>query len=323
MDRVRRLFGSSSSSSSYKAATEDELNLAEQLKPSGTPPASNFVVDETDENRYHTDENITTPIIGHANLADSTGRGTNNVRLTAPRTSVWVILFLFVVFCILSVTTGIRCSLEPTCRVHYVLSGPNVTLTTVPGSTFPPVVLSVMQRFPTVGVLVTNPATSTLAVTALNVLVTIQFLLTVNISIMVKTYTIVTFLGMSIACIGIYVTLYLALILPEWFMAICPLAGIVLWGLFALYGLRKFYHDFRSKLPLKLSLFSLSGYTVSFVLYVAFSAVSYEQVPLKDVAVFSCELGMLLFCLFFVLTMVFHSRRVSYRIQVKEGYTVI
>jgi hypothetical protein len=173
------------------------------------------------------------------------------------------------------------------------------------------------------GTFLNSSRTSPLAITALDALLAAHFVVTVNTGMLVKDYAILSPIGMWLSAVGFYAMLYVSLILPEWYIAITPILCLIAWGISAIYGLGFFYryHPTRKLYFATIAVFVL--FVLPALLYVSFSAVPYEQVPRKDVAIFVCELFMLVFYLLFVLLLVFHTRRVSYVVEIKKGYTIV
>lgn len=287
---------------------ETELNLAANLKPAGVSPlalesdaTSDFItmddLRETEQTRF---DQMETNDVGEMTSSSAFGTGrvdnTTSLHRTRPRSSWWLLLLLFAIFVVLAVTTGILCVLDETCRVHDV---------------------------PSMGLLLNNSSTDTLAVTALNTLIAMHFLLTANTGVLVKDYSIVAPLGMAVTAIGLYVMLYVSLIVPYWYIAIVPILCMVAWCAFAIYGLGFFYRVHPTKKLYYATVGAFILFAIPACLYASFSAIPYELVPAKDVAIFVCELAILVAGLIFVLLLVFHTRRVSYAIEIRKGYTII
>lgn len=179
-----------------------------------------------------------------------------------------------------------------------------------------------LHAIPSVGTMINTTATSPLAVTALNTLIGIHLLLTINTCILIRDeISVVAAISLLTVSALLYVMLYVALILPRWYIALTPIILLGTWQSIVTYGLYKFYRAYPSKKPYYASLVLLILFIVPAILYIAFSAVVYAQVPHKDVAVLVCELSMLISCCGFILVLAFHTRRVSYSTEVRKGYT--
>lgn len=231
------------------------------------------------------------------------------------RSSLWILFFLFTLFVILVISTGIRCATDSVTTVTLFVNGTNVTVVNgVPCNIY---------TIPSVGAMITSSTTGPLAVTALNLLLAIHWLLTLNTYILIKNNAILTALGMLLSALGLYVMLYVALISPMWYMALTPIVLLGVWCTFSTYGLYRFYRVYPTRKLLFFSFVCWVFYIVPAILYIAFSAVDYGQVSGKDIAVLVCELSMLLSCCGYIVVLAFHTRRVKYRTEVQKGYEII
>ncbi len=282
---------------------EDELNLAVNLKPPGTPPMA-ISADNVGRSDSKYDQMADNDFI---NIGDHE-EGTTNVYRSKFRSSWWILLFLFIIFVVLAVSAGVRCGVDPECRIHEIITDSNSTL---------------VVGIPSLGRLLDHTATDTLTVTGVNVLMGMHFLLTINTGLLVKDHTWLAPLGLFISSSGVYVMTYVSLLVPHWYIAIIPILCMIVWCAFVVYGLGLFYRPFPKKKIYYATVIAFILFAIPAALYAAFSAVEYYQVPGKDVAVFVCELAILISFLFFILLLVYHTRRVSYGTQIERGYTII
>lgn len=255
-----------------------------------TDVSSAFSIDDDDEIANVTDQSTT-----------SSSVNMNVVHLVRgkSRSSLWVLLFLLTVFAVLVVSVTIRCATDGSS------GGCNN-----------------IHDIPSVGTMVNATSTGPLAVTALNTLVAIHFLLTINTFMLIVDGSVGAAVAMGVNSIALYVMLYVALISPKWYMALTPILLLGSWCSLATYGLYKYYRRHPTRKPFYISLVFLVLYLVPAILYVAFSAVPYAEVPHKDIAVLVCELSMLISCCGFVLVLAYHTRRVSYATEVRKGYHI-
>jgi hypothetical protein len=269
---------------------EEDLNLAHQLKPNYTGPLASAAESAQQPPTYDQMAELDSRADGDRN------DNTTSIHRSRGRSSWWFVLFFVGVFVVLASTAGIVCALDHVCSIHEV---------------------------PSLGTFLNSSSTSPLAITALNALLATHFVITVNTGMLVKDYSLVSQIFMWISAIGFYAMLYVSLIVLEWYIAITPIACLVVWGAAANFGLARFYraHPTRKLYFATLIVFGL--FVIPALLYIAFSAVPDPMLPHKQVAIFVCELNMLVFYLLFVLLLVYHTRRVSYVVEVKKGYVII
>jgi len=213
-----------------------------------------------------------------------------------PKHIHWIIVLLIAVFVVLAITVGIRCSMTHACHVHEV---------------------------PSVALLLNSTETSLLTVTGLNTLIAMHAVLTGSTSYMIKDNSCMAAAGMIMSAIALYVMIYFALIFTQWYIGLVPIVCMILWCITVVHGLHRFYMTHPTRKLFFLSLFLCIVFSVSSVLYIAFSAVPYELVPGKDIAIFVCELSLVVTCLLFALVLIFHIRRLSYILQVKKSYHTV
>ena len=270
---------------------DDEVDagtLQERTKPPQTPPLSSSSSMGGDAFEFEGSDVASDT----AQLDRSKARG-----------SWWVLVILFFIFAVLVTTAGVRCGLDPECTIH-----------SLTGNFTTP---------PTLGTFLAHESTDTLAVSALNTLVAMHLVLTANLGFLLKQHTVVAPLGMAVAAVGMYVMLYVSLLVPRWYVAIVPICCMVVWSGLAVYGLGLFYRLHPRKRLYYGTVVSEVLFVVPALLYVSFSAVPYHLLPGKDVAIFVCELSGLISLVAFVLLLIVHTRRVSYILQVQRGYVIL
>jgi hypothetical protein len=236
---------------------------------------------------------------------------TEEVQRTQARSSWWIMAALFAIFLILCTTTGIRCANSIDCVIVDKVQpcGPNANCT--------------VYQIPSLGTLLNNNETSALAISALDTLVVMHVLLTVNVSFMVKQYSILAVAFMLVAVVAMYVLFYVSLILGQWYISICPMIALAVWCASVVYGLRRYYHRQPSKPLFWTSAGSLVVFVLGVLLYIAFSPVPYPMLPSKDIAILSSQLAMAVSCVVFVVTVAFHTRCVSYEAVVERSFTTV
>lgn len=180
-----------------------------------------------------------------------------------------------------------------------------------------------INNIPTLGAILADPAASPLAISAINALIAIHILLTINTVILVKGSSLGAAFGMILSAVLLYVMLYVSFIHPQWYIAITPILILGLWGLLATYGLFRYHYGHPTKRMFYMAVVFISSYVIPAILYVAFSAVPYANVPMKDVAVLVCELVMLGSFAGFVCILAYYTRLVSYAVEVRKGYTMV
>jgi len=255
-----------------------------------------------------------------------------SVHTTEPRSSWWIMAGLMATFGLLCVTTGIRCVNSENCVLvdEVVACGTNLTCAvyqawvTFPLAWFPPVIPeAVYDQIPSLGTLLNNNETSALAISALDTLVVMHVLLTVNVSLMVRQYSILPVIFMMIAVVAMYVLFYVSLILGRWYISICPMIALALWCISVVYGLRRYYHRQPSKPLFWISVGSLCIFVLGVLLYISFSPIPYDTLPNKDAAILSAQLAMAVSCVVFVITVAFHTRCVSYTAVIERSFTTV
>jgi hypothetical protein len=243
----------------------------------------------------------------------ATGRDEHvvSVHRTDARSSWWVMASLFAVFTVLCITTGIRCANSDSCVLidEVVPCGTNLTC--------------VVYQIPSLGTLLNNNQTSALAISALDTLVVMHVLLTINVSLMVRQYSMVPVIVMLLTVVAMYVMFYVSLILGAWYISICPMISLALWCASVVYGLKKYYHRQPSKPLFWISVGSLVVFALGVLLYIAFSPIPYDVLPGKDAAILSAQIGMAVSCVIFVVTVAFHTRCVSYEAVVERSFTTL
>jgi len=242
----------------------------------------------------------------------SVGRdNTEQIDRTSFTSSWWVLAVLLAIFAILCITTGIRCANAESCAIIDEVRPCEGNVTCI------------VYQIPSLGTLLNNNATATLAVSALDTLVAMHVLLTINVSLMVRQYSWLPVALMLLSVVAMYVFLYVSLIVAQWYIAICAMASLAVWFASVSYGLRRYYSRQSSKPLLILSLASMVAYILSMLVYTAFSPVPYGLVSGKDVAILCAQLGMAVCCIVFVVALAFHTRCVSYAVVVERTFVVI
>ena len=288
--------------------------------------------------------------------------GTDNVHRHRARSSLWILLFLLAISTVLWISTGVRyatsgnprCVCPPplapiivsndTCTLPVsttatttsqvattttTSSSTTTTTTTEPGNGTVQIVRTMgetnmnIPSIPTLGAILADPAASPLAISAINALIALHLLLTINTVILVKGSSLGAAFGMILAAVLLYVMLYVSFIHPQWYIAVTPLIILGLWGLLATYGLFRYHYGHPTKRMFYIAVVFISSYVIPAILYVAFSAVPYANVPMKDVAVLVCELVMLVSFAGFSCVLAYYTRLVSYAVEVRKGYTMV
>ena len=168
--------------------------------------------------------------------------------------------------------------------------------------------------------LLNNNETSALAVSALDTLVVMHVLLTINVSFMVRQYTLLPVAVMLLAVVAMYVFFYISLIMGQWYISICPMLALALWCASVCYGLYRYYQRQPSKHLFWVSVANTVAFLVAVLLYIAFSPIPYELVPGKDMAILGAQLGMAVSCVVFVISVAFHTRCVSYEAVIERTF---
>lgn len=286
--------------------------------------------------------------------------GTDNIHRHRARSSLWILLFLLAISAVLWISTGVRyaTSGNPRCVCPpIIVSNDTCTLpastttttsqaattttttsssstttaatTTEPGNGTVQIIRTMgetnmnIPSIPTLGAILADPAASPLAISAINALIAVHILLTINTVILVKESSLGAAFGMILSAVLLYVMLYVSFIHPQWYIAVTPLIILGLWGLLATYGLFRYHYGHPTKRVFYMAVVFISSYVIPVILYVAFSAVPYANVPMKDVAVLVCELVMLGSFAGFVCILAYYTRLVSYAVEVRKGYTMV
>ena len=242
----------------------------------------------------------------------TTGRdGTEQATQTGDISSWRILSFLFAIFVILCMTTGIRCAASDDCAILDEVRpcGNNLTCS--------------IYQVPSLGTLLNNNATSTLAVSAMNTLVVTHILLTINVSLMIRLYSWLPVAIMLLAVVAMYIFFYVSLIVAQWYISICAMIALAVWCASACYGLRRYYLRQPSKPLFWVSVASLTVYVLAMLLYIAFSPIPYDLVGGRDVVILCAQLGMAVSCVIFVIALAFHTRCVSYAAIVERSFVVI
>jgi len=232
---------------------------------------------------------------------DDSTRGAHNIDTTSVKRSKrfkpYVIMaVLMIVFIALAVTAGIRCSMKHECSIHEV---------------------------PSVALLLNSTETNLVTSAGLYTLISIHLVLTGTTSYMVYDRSRLSVFSMFLAAGVMYVMVFVALNVPQWYISLVPLMCMTLWEFSAILGLWKFYRDYPTKRLVKISFVLALIVFVCNVLYIAFSAVPYEFVPGKNVAIFVMELCIVIFNLTFVAILIAHTSRVAFRMEVDKGYNTV
>jgi len=178
-------------------------------------------------------------------------------------------------------------------------------------------------RLPSLGTLLNDNATSPLAMSALNVLVAMHLIITINTSIMVRDYSPLALLIMFVMLVALYVTLYVSFIAARWYVSIVPVLCLALWCSVVTYGLFQYYRRMPSKPLFWVSLGANVAFALAALIYIGFSPVPYSLVPGRDVVILVAQLVMALSCVVFVVSVAFHTRCVSYLAQVSRTYIIL
>jgi|WetSurMetagenome_2_1015567.scaffolds.fasta_scaffold01048_9 hypothetical protein len=236
--------------------------------------------------------------------------GTIQVTRTRDISSWKILVAMFFVFVVLCLTTGIRCATDDSCAIvdEVKTCGGSANLTCT------------VYQVPSLGTLLNNGATSTLSVVALSVLVAMHILLTVNVSLMIVSYSWLPVGVMMLAVAGMYVFFYVSLIVAQWYISICAMIALALWCVAVCVGLRRYYLRQPSKPLYWISVASLSAYVICMLLYIAFSPIPYQLVGSKDLVILLVQLGMAVSCVIFVVALAFHTRCISYAALVERTF---
>jgi len=200
-----------------------------------------------------------------------------------------VIMLLLVVFFVLTMTAGLRCAASGTCSTNKV---------------------------PSLFILVYSMETSLLITSALCCLIGMHFVLTWALLHLLKEHSKYINILLILTSFIMYALVYVALIVPQWFITFIPMSVMALWAVLAMVGLRFFFAAHDAKKMFYISFLLCVVYAVSVVLYIAFSAVPYEFVPGKDIAILVLEITMAASLVVFSLSLLYHISGVSFTVNV-------
>lgn len=119
--------------------------------------------------------------------------------------------------------------------------------------------------------------------------------------------------------LGLYVMVFVSLIVPQWFITFIPMSVTALWAVLVMLGLRFFFLVNEGKKKMfYFSALLCTVYTLSVVLYIAFSAVPYEMVPQKDIGILVLEIVMASSLVAFCLSLLYYIRGVTFTVGVAK-----
>lgn len=183
--------------------------------------------------------------------------------------------------------------------------------------------LSRIFRIPSIGQILSSPDTSVLAIMALACLIAMQLVVTSAVAAIAGSSCLPQSLLMSIFTLATYVSLYIALIYPVWWLGIVPVLCMSGWCWGVIWVFRGFYYAHPVKRLYWASVVTSITYSVTAGLYVIFQAIPVSILSAKDVAIFILELALVLELFVFVLLLLFHCQRVYYLAQVERGYIIV
>ncbi len=128
---------------------------------------------------------------------------------------------------------------------------------------------------------------------------------------------------MAVTVVALYVSLYVAFIMGQWYVSICPIVALALWCASVTYALHRYYRRQASKPLFWVSVSSMVSFAVASLLYIGFSPVPYELLSHRDVAILVAQLLMAASCVIFVSSVAVHTRCVSYQAVVARSFTTI
>ncbi len=232
-----------------------------------------------------------------------------NVSRTQPRSAWWIMLSLLSVFCVLCTTTGVRCAVTDGCLQLNTswACGNNLTCTA--------------YHIPSLGSLLDNPGTGALAVSALNTMVALHLLMSLNLCILVRNYSKLAVVCLMATLVALYVTLYISFIVGAWYVSVAPISFLGLWCLSAVYGLGHYYRRQASKPLFWVSLGATACFVLASLLYIAFSPIPIQMFANRDIGILAAQLFMAVSCVVFVISVALHTRSVAYLAQVQRGYS--
>lgn len=214
---------------------------------------------------------------------------------STPTSHMFVILILVIVFIVLVFTAGVRCATSGTCSTN---------------------------KIPSLFALVYSMDTSLLTVAALCCLMGIHFVLNWALIHRLKEASTFVNILLMLAGLALYVMVFVSLIVPQWFVTFIPMSVTGLWALLVIVGLVVFFsrHGGKKKM-FYVSAFLCVVYSLSVVLYIAFSAVPYEFVPQKDIGILVLELVMVCSLVAFCLSLLHYTRGVTFTVTVSPWKT--
>lgn len=225
------------------------------------------------------DERWTSPLLGQAETS-------------TPTSHIVVILVLFVVFLVLVVSAGGRCATSGSCSTN---------------------------KIPSLFALVYSMDTSLLTISALCCLMGIHFVLNWALIHRLKESTVFINILLMLTGLGLYVMVFVSLIVPQWFITFIPMSVTALWAVLVMLGLRSFFLVNEGKKKMfYFSTLLCTVYTLSVVLYIAFSAVPYEMVPQKDIGILVLEIVMASSLVAFCLSLLYYIRGVTFTVGVAK-----
>lgn len=220
----------------------------------------------------------------------------SSVKRSSPRPMWYTLVPLLVIFGCLVLTAGIRCRLDEDCS---------------------------LLSTPSLGHFLNNTDTSALAVSSLNALIGVHYMLNVATVHMLKQTSACSVVFTIISSILLYVSVYACLLFPYWYIAIAALVAGGVWSSAVCHGLRRYYayRPHRKRLTFMASVFVLSVYAVAMVVYIVLSAVPMiGDFAGKQLGVFISEIILLVSGVIFCVLLVFHTRGVAYMFQVRKSY---
>jgi hypothetical protein len=209
---------------------------------------------------------------------------------STPTAHIFVILVLFVAFLILVVSAGGRCATSGSCSTN---------------------------KIPSLFALVYSMDTSLLTISALCCLMGMHFVLNWALLHRLKDSSTFVSILLILVGLGLYAMVFVSLIVPQWFITFIPMSVTALWAVLVMLGLRLFFLINEGKKKMfYFSAFLCTVYTLSVVLYIAFSAVPYELVPHKDIGILVLEIVMASSLVAFCLSLLYYIRGVTFTVTV-------
>lgn len=222
------------------------------------------------------------------------------LKRSTPRPMWYTLVPLLVICACLVLTAGIRCRIDSDCSL---LSAPSL------------------------GHFLNNTDTSALAVSSLNALIGVHYMLNVATVHMLKQTSACSVIFTIISSIILYVAVYACLLFPYWYIAIAALVAGGLWSGAICHGLRRYYayRPLKRRLTFVASVFVLAVYAAGMVVYIVLSA-AFPVIPAvddfsgKQMGIFVSEIVLLVSGVLFCALLVFHTRGVTYMFQVRKSY---